>query len=119
MTMRVVAELASVVVPHQTVVAKCYALQAELAKLKAALRRVANAPQYALPFLQVGPVGVRVRVSVCRSSPSTQPGRVVVGVVDGDDRYGLGVVITFHSKIETGTNKSASCLLARARRRRS
>lgn len=82
-------------VPQLEAVAAHHAKREQLVKLQADVRAQITVPRVALPFLQ--------------------PGRLVRRVIDGDDVYGLGVIVNFHQANKDGVSLYVVDVLLRCR----
>jgi ATP-dependent RNA helicase DOB1 len=92
---RAQAERDAIDVPQLESVAAHHAKREQLAKLHAEVRAQIAVPRHVLPFLQ--------------------PGRLVRRVVDGDDVYGLGVIVNFHQANKDGVSLYVVDVLLRCR----
>jgi ATP-dependent RNA helicase DOB1 len=92
---RAQAERDAIDVPQLESVAAHHAKREQLAKLHAEVRAQIAVPRHVLPFLQ--------------------PGRLVRRVVDGDDVYGLGVIVNFHQANKDGASLYVVDVLLRCR----
>jgi ATP-dependent RNA helicase DOB1 len=81
------ASAAALAIADEPAVGEYHQLCAAVEQVRAAMRDVMTQPRYALPFLQ--------------------PGRLA-RIVDGEDDWGWGVVITFQKKPGAGSSSSAA-----------